>query len=135
MTTPHQAPLVACVNASDAIVQFLADLLQLEGFRPVTLVLPSQRGPQDVIDFLAQLGAQACIYNVSPPYEEGWATFEAVRQALPACGFVVTTTNKPALDELVGPTGALEVIGKPYDIDHIVAAVHRALPPQHGGRL
>jgi hypothetical protein len=38
---------------------------------------------------------------------------------------VVTTTNKRAL-ELVGETGAIEIIGKPYDLDHVVDAVKKA---------
>ena len=40
---------------------------------------------------------------------------------------VLTTTNKMALDAMVGPTEALEIIGKPYDIEQIVAAVAKAL--------
>ena len=41
--------------------------------------------------------------------------------------FVITTTNKPALDKLVGETEALEIIGKPYDLAQVVDAVRAAL--------
>jgi hypothetical protein len=41
--------------------------------------------------------------------------------------FVLTTTNKPALEKLVGETDALEIIGKPYDLRQVVAAVRTAL--------
>jgi len=52
-----------------------------------------------------------------------------VRSAQPVqqCRFVLTTTNKPALDQLVGETEAIEIIGKPYDLDQVVAAVRSAL--------
>jgi hypothetical protein len=40
---------------------------------------------------------------------------------------VLTTVNKAALDLLVGPTPAFELVGRPYDLDHILQAVHRAL--------
>ena len=40
---------------------------------------------------------------------------------------VITTTNKPRLEEIVGPTDAFEIVGKPYDLERIVAAVEVAL--------
>jgi hypothetical protein len=41
--------------------------------------------------------------------------------------FIITTTNKPALDRLVGDTEALEIIGKPYDLQRVTDAVRSAL--------
>jgi DNA-binding NtrC family response regulator len=41
--------------------------------------------------------------------------------------FIITTTNKPALDKLVGETEAIEIIGKPYDLQQVVDAVRSAL--------
>ena len=46
--------------------------------------------------------------------------------------FVLTTTNKRALDGMVGSTNTIEIIGKPYDLDQVVKAVKKAagLSPQ-----
>ena len=120
-------PLVACCNSSEDIVELLADVLQHEGWRALTHVTPTKLGPQPTIDFLTQLQPHACIYSVSLPYQESWEIFQAVQQAVPGCAWVVTTTNKQALDSIVGPTNTLEIMGKPVDIEEVVQAVRRTL--------
>jgi len=40
---------------------------------------------------------------------------------------IATTTHKANLERLVGPTDAIEIIGKPYDLQQVVAALQRAL--------
>ncbi len=120
-------PLIACCNASEDIVELLADVLQLAGFRTVTDVSPASLGPDPTIAFLRQVQPQACVYSVPLPHEESWRIFLQVRAALPDCGWVVTTTNKRALEALVGPTPSIEVWGKPFNIDDIVSSVRRVL--------
>ncbi|PLS79064.1 MAG: hypothetical protein CYG59_15105, partial [Chloroflexi bacterium] len=44
-----------------------------------------------------------------------------------SCQFIVVTTNKNALDALVGETGSLEIIGKPFDLDALLMAVRASL--------
>jgi len=127
MPEPTPTPLVACCNASEDIVTLLADVMKGEGWRAVTHVSPAEQGPDPTIEFLTQVRPQACIYSVSLPYEQSWANFQQVREAVPECAWVVTTTNKVALDTIVGPTEAVEIWGKPFDIDEIVSAVRRAL--------
>ena|SRR5215211_8126699 len=128
---PLPAPLVACVNSSEDLVWLLAEYFREEGFRAVTQVSSSHTDPTRLLTFLRDLQPDACLYAISPPYEAGWAEFQRLTAAVPALPFVLTTTNKPALDALVGPTDALEIIGKPYDLDQLVAAVRRALARQH----
>ncbi len=43
-------------------------------------------------------------------------------------GLVLTTTNKDRLDEVVGhDSHAIEVVGKPYDVQQIMTAITAAL--------
>jgi DNA-binding NtrC family response regulator len=131
MTNEMPAPLIACVNSSEDLVQLLAEYFREEGFRAVTQVSSVRSDPTRLVTFLTDLHADACIYSVSPPYDAGWQEFLKLRTAVPGCTYLVTTTNKRALDALVGPTDSLEIIGKPYDLDQVVAAVQQALAQQH----
>ena len=120
-------PLIACVNSSEDLVALLADVMKQEGWRAVTHVTPASLGAQPTIEFLAQVQPHACIYAVSVPYDADWAIFQEVQQAVPRCAWVVTTTNKRALEAIVGPTNTLEILGKPYDLEQVMQAVRHAL--------
>ena len=120
-------PLVACVNSSQDLLDLIADALQTCGLRAVTMVSNLREGVRPVIAFLHQLRPDACVYAVSVPYRPSWAEFLAVRAAVPGCRWVVTTTNKGALEQFVGETEAFELLGLPYDLDHLRACVRRAL--------
>jgi len=69
------------------------------------------------------------VYDISPPYDANWRFLRLVRSSelLKGRQFVITTTNKPALERLVGDSEALEIIGKPYDLGRVIEAVRTAL--------
>lgn len=127
MTNTPQPPLVVCCNHSQDLVDLMTAVLAYDGFRTVPFTATNTDGPQPVIDFLHQTRPQACVYAVSVPYRESWVVFQQVQQAVPDCAWVLTTTNKRALDDLVGPSNAIEILGKPYDIEQLVASVRTAL--------
>ena len=123
------APVVAIINTSEDIVALLRELLAAEGFRPVTGFVPDFReGRQDLDAFLREHDSIAIIWDIALPYKHNWAYFQEVsaREAARGRRVVLTTTNKRALEALVGSTPAHELAGKPYDIEELLAAVHRA---------
>jgi hypothetical protein len=66
------------------------------------------------------------IFDLSPPYDENWIFFKTMRDAdiMKGRGVVLTTTNKNRLDEVLGEDShALEVVGRPRDLQQIDAAI------------
>lgn len=120
-------PLLACVDANTDIAFLVGEVLLDAGFDVVTYSPPMGAGARTVIDFLQRVAPAAAIYSIGPPYPERWQEFQHVRTAVAGCPFVLTTTDQRRLDALIGPTTTLATIGKPFDLDDLMAAVRRQL--------
>jgi CheY-like chemotaxis protein len=123
-------PTIAVFNSSDDTVELLRTALEAEGFQTVAGHIPDvKKGDLDLIDFVNHHTPAVILYDISPPYDANWRFLRLVRssESLTKYQFVLTTTNKPALEQLVGQTEALEIIGKPYDLRQVVDAVRTAL--------
>jgi DNA-binding NtrC family response regulator len=121
---------VAVINTSADTVEALRMFLEQHGFETVTVHVDElKRGRIDALRFLAEHDPRALVYDVSPPYDDNWNFLKLFRssEAMRGRAVVVTTTHKANLEQLVGPTDAIEIIGKPYDLDQVVAAVKRAV--------
>ena len=123
-------PIIAVFNASTDTVDMLRTVLEQQGYHTVCgQIADLKKGELDFVDFIEHHRPAVIVYDISPPYDTNWKFLRLVRSSEPAHGtrFVLTTTNKPALDDLVGQTEAIEIIGKPYDLNRVVDAVRDAL--------
>jgi DNA-binding NarL/FixJ family response regulator len=83
-----------------------------------------------VLDFVSEHEPDVIIYDVALPYEENWRFLRLLQtsEVLKDRKWVITTTHKQRLEELVGETGEVfEIVGKPYDVQQIMNAVKTAL--------
>jgi DNA-binding response OmpR family regulator len=122
--------VVGVFNTNDDIVAMLRVRLEQAGHKVVIAhITEAKRGEVDLDCVAVEAGAQVIVYDIAPPYAENWAFLQRLRSAEPLsrCAFVLTTTNKRGLDEIAGPTNSIEILGKPYDLDEVAAAVDRAL--------
>ena len=125
-------PIVAVFNSSSDTVELLRTALEAQGLHTVSgHIADLKKGELDFVSFVEHHRPAVIVYDISPPYETNWNFLRLVRSSQPAqtSRFILTTTNKPVLDKLVGENEAIEIIGKPYDLDRVVAAVRGALGP------
>ena len=120
-------PLIAVMNSSRDLVDILENALNQDGFRTITLVSSIVGGADGPLAFVREYRPEAVVYSVSPPYREGWDILQDLRRQWPEGSFVVTTTNVGGLRSCVGPADAIELIGKPFDLDEITGALRRVL--------
>jgi DNA-binding NtrC family response regulator len=121
--------VVAIFNSSDDTVEILRLILEHAGHETVAGHVPDiKRGRTDLLAFVAEHQPDVIVYDIAPPLEENWRFLRLVQdlRAVESCGWVITTTNKEALEEMVGPTGAFQLLGKPLDLEQIVSAVRKA---------
>lgn len=130
VTGAGRKPTIAVFNSSEDTVELLRTALEAEGFQTVVGHIPEvKKGEIDLIDFINHHTPAVIVYDISPPYEANWRFLKLVRssEALQRRQFVITTTNKPVLERLVGDNDALEIIGKPYDLRRVIDAVRAAV--------
>jgi DNA-binding response OmpR family regulator len=124
--------VVALFNASDDTVEMVLRMLAASGIHGLAgcHFADLKKGNVDFVQFLANHDPQVVIFDISPPYAENWAFFNTLRhvKAMEGRGLVLTTTNKNRLDEVSGTDStAIEIVGKPYDLGQIRAALTAAL--------
>jgi DNA-binding NtrC family response regulator len=122
--------VVAVINSNADTVEMLRVALQLEGFESVTAHIDEiKRGLLDFPRFLEEHDPRVVIYDIPPPYDQNWEFLKLLRttDAMRDRAVVVTTTHKGHLEQLVGPTDAIEIVGKPYDLNQVIRAVRQAL--------
>jgi CheY-like chemotaxis protein len=133
--SPDVRPCVAIINTSLETIQMLQDVLAEEGFATAAAyVTEFKRGERDLAAFFRQHQPQAVVYDIAIPYIQNWQFFQNQvlgLDLLSAGRFVVTTTNRSVLEQLVGPTQAIELIGRPYDLQTLISAVQRAASDAH----
>ena len=129
MPVTHKNNVVAVINSNEDIVETIQLVLSDAGFVAVgSHLVDFKKGRKDFVAFLQEHNPKVIVLDIAPPYQENWAFFQLMRNAREVADrkFVLTTTNKKILEDLVGATEAIEIVGKPFDIEEILAAVQKA---------
>ena len=129
-TLTYMGTKVAVINSNEDLIELLRIVFARAGLETVAAHVPGiKRGREDLRSFVARHEPAVIVYDIAPPYEENWNFLRLLQELEVMQGrrWVLTTTNKRALDELVGDTGSFEILSKPYDTDQVVTAVLKAI--------
>jgi hypothetical protein len=68
------------------------------------------------------------LLDISMPYGPNWDYYGALQQIPETSGvpIIVTTSNKRALEDVVGPSGAIELTGTTANLRDLTAAIMTA---------
>jgi len=111
-------PVIFVVNSSEETVDALRNCFEDEGYNTASMHVDEiRKGSQDVVTFVAKHAFDVAVWDVAPPYDHNWNFLKLVRKAFPELPFVITTTNKKALEDFVGKkTEAIELLGKVLEV-------------------
>src|SRR5216683_6530826 len=122
---PTAEGIVALFNASDDTIDMVQKLLTASGGDQTLISCHFADLKKGIVDFgryMDEHNPEVVIFDLSPPYDENWQFFKTMRDddAMKGRGIVLTTTNKNRLDEVLGKDShALEVVGRPFDLQQI----------------
>ena len=120
---------VAVFNSHADTVAMLHLALQHAGYQIVDAPLREfQNGLAAGVDFLRFHDPDVVVYDVAPPYETNAAYCRELQEADDRRAWVITSTDPKRTDrDLRGRPERYELIGKPYHLEHVLAAVQRAV--------
>ena len=132
MSLPQaQRPRVAIFNSRADFIEALRVALEATGFTTVTAHLADiQSGVLDLVAFVGLHRPELIVYDLPRPFEAHWNFLKLLKDtwSLNALMWVLTTTDKQALEAAVGAEGVVEIVfGEPYGVPDVVSAVCKAL--------
>ena len=123
---------VAIFNSRPDFIEALRQALEVDGFTTACAHLADiQNGTLDLLAFVHLHKPELIIYDLPRPYESHWNFLRLLKEtdSLKAATWVLTTTDKKALEAAVGASGVVEIIfGEPYGVTDVVAAVGKTFP-------
>ena len=129
---------VAIFNSRPDFIEALRQALEAVELTTASAHLADiQNGTLDLLAFVHLHKPELIVYDLPRPYESHWNFLRLLKEtdSLKAATWVLTTTDKKALEAAVGASGVVEIVfGEPYGISDVVDAVRKrfSLSEQQG---
>jgi CheY-like chemotaxis protein len=129
---------VSIFNSRPDFIEALRGALERDGFAASSAHLADiQSGALDLLGFVQKHQPELVVYDLPRPYETHWNILRLLKdmRCLRDVVWVLTTTDKRALEAAVDASGVVEIIfGEPYGVDDVVVAVAKRFPAAAEGR-
>ncbi len=127
---------VAIFNSRPDFIEALRLALEADGFTTACAHLADiQNGVLDLLAFVHLHKPELIVYDLPRPYESHWNFLRLLKEtdSLKAATWVLTTTDKKALEAAVGASGVVEIIfGEPYGVMDVVDTVRKTFAATQG---
>ena len=123
-------PRVLVFDASPDTSDMLVEYFEYHGWTATAVNAHAvRRGDVDGAEIVQVHRPDAIVFDIALPYEEYWDVCRKLRaDPRVRCPIVMTTTNVAALHRLTGAhEAAIEIVGKPYDLELLRAALSVAI--------
>jgi len=90
---------------------------------------------EDSKQLLGTIRPDVVLFDLSIPYEQNWQCFKYLSEIalFGPTPLILTTTNRRAVDQIIGSTDAFEVIGTPHDLWHLQELVEWRVTAKRAG--
>ncbi len=132
MADQNRERRVAIFNSRPDFIEALRVALEADKFITASAHLADiQDGTLDLLAFVDRHKPELIVYDLPRPYESHWNFLRLLKEtdSLKGATWVLTTTDKRALEAAVGASSVVEIIfGEPYGVPDVVDAVRKRFP-------
>ena len=118
---------VVIFNSRSDFIEALTQGLEAQGFTTASAhIADIQSGALDLLAFVRRHDPEMIVYDLPRPYERHWNILQLLKDthALRTKTWLLTTTDKQALEAAAGASGVVDIIfGEPYGVEDVVHAV------------
>jgi len=121
---------IAIFNGVADILAIVRDHLTGEGFNVVTGTISDfKKGAVDFVEFMEKHKPDVVVYDIPPPYDQNAKFLRLIldTHSMDKSHLIITTTNKSQLEQVTGEKDAIEIVGKPYDLELLTRSIREKI--------